>query len=55
VKLKRDVAAGATVSWADVDYDASSQAVQVRREMEMTFGHAEERRKEIVATTDEHG
>jgi predicted homoserine dehydrogenase-like protein len=37
VKLKRDVAAGAIVSWDDVDYDASSQAVQTRREMEKTF------------------
>ncbi len=44
VKLKRDIAAGATVSWDDVDYDASSQAVQIRREMERTFGSADERR-----------
>jgi predicted homoserine dehydrogenase-like protein len=36
VKLKRDVAQGATVSWDDVEADASSQAVQVRREMERT-------------------
>jgi predicted homoserine dehydrogenase-like protein len=34
VKLKRDVAAGATVTWDDVEFDANSQAVQVRREME---------------------
>ena len=38
VKLKRDVAAGATVSWDDVDYDASSAAVKFRREMESVFG-----------------
>jgi len=39
VKLKRDVVQGATVSWDDVEPDASSQAVQVRREMERTFAH----------------
>ena len=38
VKLKRDVAEGSVVSWDDVDYDRSSQAVQFRREMEKTFG-----------------
>jgi predicted homoserine dehydrogenase-like protein len=38
VKLKRDLPVGATVSWDDVDYDASSEAVKVRREMEKTFG-----------------
>ncbi len=43
VKLKRDIAAGATVSWDDVDCDESSQAVQVRREMEKIFGSADER------------
>ena len=43
VKLKHDIAEGATVSWDDVDYDATSQAVQIRREMEKTF-----------STTDEH-
>ena len=37
VKVKRDIAAGATLSWDDVEYDASSQAVQTRREMEKTF------------------
>jgi len=40
VKLKRDIAAGATVSWDDVECDESSQAVQVRREMEKMFGAA---------------
>ncbi|HEX5632032.1 MAG TPA: hypothetical protein VFX50_02350 [Gemmatimonadales bacterium] len=43
VKLKRDVAEGRTVSWDDVDYDASSPAVQFRREMENLFGTADER------------
>jgi predicted homoserine dehydrogenase-like protein len=38
VKLKRDVAAGATVSWDDVDCDETSQAVRIRREMERMFG-----------------
>jgi len=41
VKLKRDIAEGATVSWDDVDYDANSQAVKIRREMETTFGGVE--------------
>jgi predicted homoserine dehydrogenase-like protein len=44
VKLKRDIAEGATVSWDDVDYDATSQAVKIRREMEKEFGTADERR-----------
>jgi predicted homoserine dehydrogenase-like protein len=38
VKLKRDVAAGETVSWDDVEHDADAHAVRVRREMERTFG-----------------
>jgi predicted homoserine dehydrogenase-like protein len=38
VKLKRDLAEGATVSWDDVEFDASSEAVKVRREMERSFG-----------------
>src|SRR6185503_7631731 len=37
VKLKRDLPEGATVSWDDVDYDATSQAVIIRREMEKGF------------------
>src|SRR4029077_14217380 len=37
VKLKRAVKSGATVSWEDVEYDASSQAVKIRREMETVF------------------
>ena len=34
VKLKRDIAPGRTVTWNDIEYDASSQAVRIRREME---------------------
>jgi predicted homoserine dehydrogenase-like protein len=37
VKLKRDIAEGQTVSWEDVDYDATSDAVKLRREMEAGF------------------
>jgi predicted homoserine dehydrogenase-like protein len=44
VKLKRDLPEGATVSWDDVEYDASSQAVQVRLEMEKIFESADKRR-----------
>jgi predicted homoserine dehydrogenase-like protein len=40
VKLKRDIAEGQVVSWDDVEFDASAQAVQVRREMEAAFGAA---------------
>ncbi|MBK1686656.1 NAD(P)H-dependent oxidoreductase [Rubrivivax gelatinosus] len=35
--LKRDIAAGEVVSWDDVEYDASKQAVQVRRAQEDMF------------------
>ena len=38
VKLKRDVPEGRTVSWDDVEYDASSEAVKIRREMEKSLG-----------------
>jgi len=38
VKLKRDLAEGATVSWDDVEFDASAEAVKFRREMERVFG-----------------
>ena len=37
VKLLRPVAAGQPVRWTDVSVDESSQAVQVRREMEKLF------------------
>ena len=37
-KLLRPVAAGQPLSWSDVAYDANLPAVQLRREMEQTFG-----------------
>ena len=40
VKLKRDIAEGTVVSWDDVEHDASSEAVQLRREMERELGGA---------------
>jgi predicted homoserine dehydrogenase-like protein len=41
LKLKRDLPEGATVSWEDVEYDAASQAVSIRKEMEKDFASAE--------------
>ncbi|CAN1540543.1 COG4091 Predicted homoserine dehydrogenase [Burkholderiaceae bacterium] len=41
--LKHDIAAGAVVTWNDVDYDATKQAVAFRREQEDVF------RKEMTA------
>ncbi|HWK94165.1 MAG TPA: Gfo/Idh/MocA family oxidoreductase [Pseudolabrys sp.] len=38
VKLKRDIAEGEALRWADVEYDAADSAVKVRREMEAAFG-----------------
>jgi predicted homoserine dehydrogenase-like protein len=38
VKLKRDVATGSAIKWADVEYDPNDVAVKVRREMEAAFG-----------------
>jgi predicted homoserine dehydrogenase-like protein len=35
--LKRDIAQGQVVSWNDVDYDATQQAVRFRREQEALF------------------
>jgi predicted homoserine dehydrogenase-like protein len=37
VKLKRDIAAGERLTWADVAYDAKDPAVVFRREMERAF------------------
>jgi len=54
VRLKRDIAEGRTVSWDDVEYDANSEAVKVRREMERTFGASSEAKERLVETTDEH-
>jgi predicted homoserine dehydrogenase-like protein len=38
VKLKRDVAEGEALKWADVAHDPNDSAVKVRREMEAAFG-----------------
>lgn len=38
VKLKRDIAEGACLTWADVDFDPNDSAVKARREMEAMFG-----------------
>ena len=35
--LNKDIPAGRPVCWADVKYDASSQAISIRREMEAMF------------------
>jgi predicted homoserine dehydrogenase-like protein len=37
VRLKRDVATGEALKWADVDYDPKDFAVKFRREMETAF------------------
>jgi predicted homoserine dehydrogenase-like protein len=44
IKLKRDIPAGATLTWADVAYDPHDGAVKVRREMEAAF-----RRRNVAA------
>ena len=38
VKLKRDIAEGGALKWADVAYDPNDAAVKARREMEAAFG-----------------
>jgi predicted homoserine dehydrogenase-like protein len=38
VKLKRDIAEGERLKWADVEFDPNDKAVRVRREMEAAFG-----------------
>ncbi len=40
VKLIRDVAQGAAVSWHDVAFDADNSAVKFRREMETFFSQS---------------
>jgi predicted homoserine dehydrogenase-like protein len=35
--LNKDIATGQAISWNDVDYDASLQAIQFRKEMEAVF------------------
>ena len=37
VRLKRDIATGEALKWADVDYDPNDFAVKFRREMEAAF------------------
>ena len=44
VKLKRDVPEGRTVSWDDVEFDPTAQAVAFRREMEDQFKATDEHR-----------
>jgi predicted homoserine dehydrogenase-like protein len=50
VRLKRAIAEGEIVSWDDVEYDADSEAVQIRREMERTFGGGELSRQKSLET-----
>jgi predicted homoserine dehydrogenase-like protein len=38
VKLTRDIAEGQVLAWSDVEIDANSHAVKVRRQMEAMFG-----------------
>ena len=38
IALKREIAEGEPLGWADVHYDANDTAVKFRREMEMAFG-----------------
>ncbi|HXS53154.1 MAG TPA: hypothetical protein VN782_11530 [Usitatibacter sp.] len=54
VKLKRDIPEGRVVSWDDVEHDANSEAVKVRREMERMFGQQRVMRPKGIETTDEH-
>ena len=37
IKLKKDIAEGAKLTWSDVEIDEDSQAVRIRREMEAAF------------------
>ena len=41
VRLKRDIAAGAILSAADVELDEGSQAVRIRRQMVAEAGQAD--------------
>jgi predicted homoserine dehydrogenase-like protein len=45
VPLQRGIRAGQPVRWADVSYDAGSQAVVFRREMESQLGKSRSRRR----------
>ena len=42
VALKRDIAEGERLTWADVAYDEADDAVVIRREMEAAFGRPNE-------------
>lgn len=42
VKLKNEIAEGQRIKWDDVVYDAESQAVRIRREMEAAFRQPDE-------------
>ena len=44
VRLKRAIAEGQVLSWDDVEFDAASRAVRLRREMEQTFLETDEPR-----------
>ena len=41
LRLKNPVRAGQAVGWGDVDYDAASLAVRIRREMESVYARAD--------------
>src|SRR3546814_13187921 len=43
VKLKRDVAKGERLAWADVEVDETSQAVKVRRAREARYARAKQK------------
>jgi predicted homoserine dehydrogenase-like protein len=52
VRLKRDIPEGRTVSWDDVEYDANSEAVKVRREMERAFGELGTTQEKVHESAD---
>ncbi|HET9469820.1 MAG TPA: SAF domain-containing protein [Usitatibacter sp.] len=54
VKLKRDIPEGRTVGWDDVEHDAGSEAVRIRREMEAAFGSPAAAAGRRLETTDGH-
>ena len=46
VKLRRPIASGTTIGWADIDIDEADEAVRLRREMERLFAPAPARAAE---------
>ena len=48
VKLKRDIAEGGALKWADVAFDSNDAAVKVRREMEAAFGRRHARAETML-------